>query len=133
MQSAEIREAKGRTGRNREPTPDAHVGARLRARRQEMGLSQAELGRRLGVTFSQVQKYEKGSNRIGAGRLFRLSAILGVTIQYFFEGLDERAAPEPEAIDSVELARLRDAYARIQSPQMRQALLSLASSMAQGD
>ena len=65
---------------------DAHVGSRLRARRMQVGLSQTAVAGHIGVTFSQVQKYEKGSNRIGAGRLYHLTAILSVSVPYFFEG-----------------------------------------------
>jgi transcriptional regulator with XRE-family HTH domain len=114
---------------------DAHVGSRLRARRIQLGLSQAALGRYLGITFSQVQKYEKGSNRIGAGRLYHLAALLGVSVHYLFEGLDD-TRPDPadksEASPPSDAARLQEAFARISDPQARQALLSLASSMAEG-
>jgi transcriptional regulator with XRE-family HTH domain len=112
---------------------DAHVGRRLRVRREALGISQGKLGRLLGVTFSQVQKYEKGSNRIGAGRLYHASALLGVPVQYFFEDLGE-ARPAPasklDASAAAEAARLQEAFARISDPGARQALLSLASSMA---
>jgi transcriptional regulator with XRE-family HTH domain len=111
---------------------DAHVGSRLRARRTELGLSQAALGRYLGLTFSQVQKYEKGSNRIGAGRLYHVAALLGVPVQYFFEGLDA-AAQDPAAksgtIAPSDVARLQEAFVRISDPHAREALLSLAASM----
>ncbi len=76
----------GSDGANRHPI-DGHVGAQLRARRIVMGLSQNELGHALGVTFQQIQKYEKGTNRIGASRLFELASILKVDVQYFFDGL----------------------------------------------
>jgi transcriptional regulator with XRE-family HTH domain len=109
---------------------DAYVGRRLRARRMQVGLSQSMLGRQLGLTFSQVQKYEKGSNRIGAGRLFHLAALLDVPVTYFFEGLDE-PQPEPASKASLEAERLRETYLRITDPHARQALLSLASSMVE--
>lgn len=64
---------------------DVHVGQRVRARRLELGMSQQELGDRLGLTFQQVQKYERGVNRVSASRLLHLSTSLGVTIQYFFD------------------------------------------------
>ena len=71
----------------REPNPiDRHVGARLRLRRMLMDMSQGELGSAIGVTFQQVQKYEKGSNRIGASRLQQISRTLGVPVGFFFEG-----------------------------------------------
>lgn len=66
---------------------DAHVGRRLRQRRIALGISQEQLGTELGLTFQQIQKYEKGQNRISAGRLYKLSMILSVSVEYFFEGL----------------------------------------------
>ena len=73
------------------PRPvDVHVGGRVRARRTLIGMSQTELGKRVGLTFQQIQKYEKGMNRIGAGRLWRFSLILGRPISWFFEGIGAR-------------------------------------------
>ena len=66
---------------------DAHIGSRVRLRRMMVSVSQEQLGEALGVTFQQVQKYEKGLNRIGAGRLYRISQILKTEIGYFYEGL----------------------------------------------
>jgi transcriptional regulator with XRE-family HTH domain len=66
---------------------DAHVGSRIRMRRQLINMSQEKLGELLGITFQQVQKYEKGANRISASRLFHSARILGVPVQFFFEGL----------------------------------------------
>src|SRR3954465_1124880 len=65
---------------------DAHVGSRLRTRRVELGMSQEKLGEAFGLTFQQVQKYEKGMNRMGASRLQHAADILGVPVSYFFEG-----------------------------------------------
>lgn len=70
---------------------DAHVGSRIAARRKLLQLSQKELADRLGITFQQVQKYEKGMNRIGAGRLFSIASILGVDINYFYDDVDNVA------------------------------------------
>lgn len=67
---------------------DVHVGARIGARRKLLQLSQKELADRLGITFQQVQKYEKGVNRIGAGRLYSIANILGVDISYFYDDVD---------------------------------------------
>ena len=68
------------------PIPiDVHVGARVRLRRMLLGMSQEKLGEHLGLTFQQIQKYEKGINRIGASRLFDLSQVLGVPVQFFYE------------------------------------------------
>ena len=127
--------ATARADPTQKPTPygkmDAYVGRRLRARRNEVGLSQGALGRHLGLTFSQVQKYEKGTNRIGAGRLYHLAALLGVSVQYFFEGVESSGpATERPEVELTEAARLHEVFVRISDPQARQALLSLASSMA---
>ena len=66
---------------------DAHVGRRLRQRRIALGISQEQLGAELGLTFQQVQKYEKGQNRISAGRLYKIAQILSVSVEHFYEGL----------------------------------------------
>ncbi len=66
---------------------DVHVGSRMRMRRQLIGMSQEKLGELLGITFQQVQKYEKGANRISASRLYYAAKILGVPVQFFFEEL----------------------------------------------
>jgi transcriptional regulator with XRE-family HTH domain len=112
---------------------DAHVARRLRERRKELGISQGRLGNRTGVTFSQIQKYENGVNRIGAGRLYLVAVTLGVPVPYFFEGLK---SPAPEAQSKAEATAanagtMRDLFVRISDPKARQALLSLASSMAE--
>ncbi len=71
---------------SRRPNPiDAHVGSRVRLRRMLLGMSQEKLGEHLGLTFQQVQKYEKGVNRIGASRLFDLAHVLGVPVQFFYD------------------------------------------------
>jgi transcriptional regulator with XRE-family HTH domain len=72
------------------PNPiDVHVGARVRLRRTLLGLNQEKLGDAIGLTFQQVQKYERGANRIGASRLFDLSRVLDVPISYFYEAMDD--------------------------------------------
>jgi len=68
---------------------DRIVGQRLRWRRRELKFTQEQLGEKLGLTFQQVQKYEKGVNRISAGRLFEMAQVLGITITYFYEGVDD--------------------------------------------
>ena len=74
---------------------DRIVGQRLRWRRRELKLTQEQLGEKLGLTFQQVQKYEKGVNRISAGRLFEIAQALGITITYFYEGVDELLESSP--------------------------------------
>ncbi len=72
----------------RQPDPvDVHVGGRLRMRRMLVGMSQEKLGESLGLTFQQVQKYEKGTNRIGASRLYKISQILSVPVNFFFDNI----------------------------------------------
>ena len=84
---------------------DVHVGSRIRMRRQLIGMSQEKLGELLGITFQQVQKYEKGANRISASRLYYTAKILGVPVQFFFEDLpgveDQPGMGEPREEDAV--------------------------------
>src|SRR5215210_2579342 len=78
------------------PSPvDQHVGRRIRMRRTMIGLSQEKLGAALGLTFQQVQKYEKGTNRVGASRLLDIAGVLGVGVEYFYEGLPQVTADAP--------------------------------------
>jgi transcriptional regulator with XRE-family HTH domain len=111
---------------------DAHVGQRMRQRRESLGMSQGRLGRHLGLTFSQVQKYEKGANRIGAGRLYLLANYLGVPIHYFFEGLGSEAVPGAQPERKHELSTLDDAFLSISDPDTRQSVLALVCSLAPG-
>lgn len=74
---------------------DAHVGNRVRAARIQAGISQEQVADHLGLTFQQVQKYEKGINRIAAGRLFQIASLFGVTVEFFFDGLEPRKAVAP--------------------------------------
>ncbi|TCT06246.1 helix-turn-helix domain-containing protein [Aquabacter spiritensis] len=78
------------------PNPiDKHVGSRVRMRRMMVGMSQEKLGESLGITFQQIQKYEKGTNRIGASRLQQISVVLAVPVAFFFEGIPT-AGNDPE-------------------------------------
>jgi transcriptional regulator with XRE-family HTH domain len=89
----------GKTKRQRttgKPNPvDSHVGNRLRVRRTLLGLSQEKVGEAMGLTFQQVQKYERGANRLGASRLFEFSHILDVPVDYFFAEMGKQAARTP--------------------------------------
>lgn len=116
---------------------DAHVGARVRLRRMLIGMSQERLGELLGVTFQQVQKYEKGANRIGASRLYEISRVLEVPVQYFFNdmpegiasgsrGFAEDAAPyEMEVFSNPENIRLAQANGAIKNPAVRRRIYDL--------
>ncbi|MCH8684002.1 helix-turn-helix domain-containing protein [Pedomonas mirosovicensis] len=120
---------------------DVHVGGRVRARRRLLGITQEKLGEALGLTFQQVQKYERGSNRISASRLFELSRILSVPITYFYEGaeaLAEEANPMPEAVSSpIEASHLSSrethellrCYYSLPDPQVRRRFLDLLRAM----
>jgi transcriptional regulator with XRE-family HTH domain len=111
---------------------DAHVGQRMRQLRECLGVSQGRLGRHLGLTFSQVQKYEKGTNRIGAGRLYLLASFLGVPVEYFFDGLSEE--PAARNVDTgpkgAELAALEEAFLAIADSDTRRSVVALVSSLA---
>ena len=116
---------------------DVHVGQRTRHLRETLGISQGTLGRHLGLTFSQVQKYEKGTNRIGAGRLYMIADFLDVPVQYFFEGLDEGTAPRtsPNGVGerNSELVALNDAFRSITDPDTRRSVVALVCSLAAAD
>jgi transcriptional regulator with XRE-family HTH domain len=88
--------AKSSKYRSRGATPvDAHIGLKIRARRNLLGLSQTELADAAGITFQQIQKYEKGVNRVGASRLQQFSDALGVPPSYFFEGAPTIGKKQP--------------------------------------
>src|SRR5216684_737109 len=88
----------GRGEKDGRPSPiDVHVGSRIRLRRTLLGLSQERLGDALGLTFQQVQKYERGANRVGASRLFDLSRVLDVPISYFFDEMSLGVASAAQA------------------------------------
>jgi transcriptional regulator with XRE-family HTH domain len=126
---------------------DIHVGGRVRFRRMLLGMSQEKLGEKLGLTFQQVQKYEKGINRIGASRLYDLAQVLGVSVQFFYEeapiaveargdGLDGQANGSPDEHSIVEFLRSRDglelnrAFVRIPDLKARRAIVDLVRSLA---
>jgi transcriptional regulator with XRE-family HTH domain len=133
------------------PNPiDAHVGARIRLRRTLLGMTQEKLGEALGLTFQQVQKYERGLNRIGSGRLYRLSQILDVPVSFFFDDLPEgmhhllpttpeMPAHEPnenldaEAFTRRETIELVRSYYRIKDDGTRRRVFELIKSVAGPD
>ncbi len=123
---------------------DAHVGHRVRLRRMLVGMSQERLGELLGLTFQQVQKYEKGINRIGAGRLYEMAGILGVPVSFFYEDVDpgtqvagfaESDEPPPvmEFLSSGEGLQLSLAFMRVKDPKVRRRILDLVRSLAADD
>jgi transcriptional regulator with XRE-family HTH domain len=133
------------------PNPiDVHVGRRLRLRRTLLGMSQERLGQLLGLTFQQIQKYERGVNRIGSSRLYELGQILDVPISFFFDDMpdgeeaqellatglaeepaefafEEARAPQFDKRETLELVR---AYNRIADPVVRKRLFELTKALA---
>lgn len=120
-------------------TIDQHIGARIRARRLALGISQDKLGEALGLTFQQVQKYEKGTNRVGGSRLYAIAAFLEVDVGFFYQGLDaiKTRAPDEEtqAIEafstSAEGITIARALVRIKSPHVRQVVVKAIRELAQ--
>ena len=122
---------------------DQHVGSRVRLRRMLLGMSQERLGESIGITFQQVQKYEKGVNRIGASRLLQISEILDVPVQFFFEEaphVDGRRAPgmaeaDAEAfilefLNSREGLELNRAFVKISDPKVRKSVVNLVRALS---
>lgn len=137
-----------RRAKSDKPNPmDVHVGGRVRLRRTLLGMSQERLGEALGLTFQQVQKYERGTNRVGASRLYHLSQILDVPVSFFFEEILPEtvvpsgggsagsasaagARPESETMMRRETLELVRAYYRIGDPQVRRRLFDLTKAIA---
>jgi len=129
------------------PNPiDVHVGARIRQRRTLLGMRQEKLGEAIGLTFQQVQKYERGANRVGSSRLFDLARVLDVPVSYFFEDMSAGTAskspsrlrglaePKPEPFEPDPLAKretleLVRAYYRIADPAVRKRVFELTKAL----
>jgi transcriptional regulator with XRE-family HTH domain len=124
-------------------TIDKEIGSRMRMRRMLIGMSQEKLGEMLGLTFQQVQKYEKGTNRISVSRMIDIANVLGVDIHFFFEGLTggkKAAGSEPaqpafvsDFMATQEGHQLMRAFTRIGNPKMRRAVVQLATSLAESE
>ena len=121
---------------------EIHVGNRVRMRRLMLGLSQTQLGEALGIAFQQVQKYEKGTNRISASRLQGISQILQVPVEFFFEGSPhvrgqhsaQTGVPSPQFVSDYlatpDGLNLTKAFTRIQSAQLRRSIVNLVEGIA---
>ncbi|OYR10419.1 helix-turn-helix domain-containing protein [Brucella grignonensis] len=128
----------------KKPNPiDVHVGSRIRLRRNMLGLSQEKLGENLGITFQQIQKYEKGTNRVGASRLQAISSILTVPVSFFFEDApgsnptsqagfaeDNEATYVVDFLNSNEGVQLTRAFTKIADPKVRRKIIDLVKSLA---
>ena len=113
---------------------DNELGKRIRLRRVELGISQSELAEKLGVTFQQVQKYEKGFNRVGAARLQLVATALDVPVTFFFDGDGKsREVDSLLFIDSSFSLRLLRAYASVKSQAVQRQFVSLIESIAAGE
>lgn len=122
---------------------DSHVGGRIRLRRNMIGMSQEKLGDSLGITFQQVQKYEKGTNRVGASRLQAIASVLAVPVSYFFDDApgqdpatasgfseDSAASSLMEFCTSSEGLQLNRAYTAISDPKVRRKVLDLVKALS---
>jgi transcriptional regulator with XRE-family HTH domain len=127
----------------KKPNPiDIHVGSRIRLRRTMLGMSQEKLGESLGITFQQIQKYEKGTNRVGASRLQNISSILNVPVSFFFEdapgeqagatGMAEASSSNyvVDFLSSSEGLQLNRAFVKIADPKVRRRLVDLVKALA---
>ena len=122
---------------------DVHVGARVKLRRMILGMSQETLGKALGLTFQQIQKYEKGVNRIGASRIFELANLLDVPIQYFYNDYGDTIGGGQETdkaangdmfmnlVNSPEGVQLCRSFSEINDPQVKKRVLDLVKSIAE--
>jgi transcriptional regulator with XRE-family HTH domain len=127
----------------KKPNPtDLHVGSRIRLRRNMLGMSQEKLGDNLGITFQQIQKYEKGTNRVGASRLQAIATILNVPPAFFFEDLpghqagaagglaeDASTMSAMDFVTSSEGLQLNRAFVRISDPKVRRRIIDLVKSL----
>lgn len=123
-------EAKGATSQ-RASAADHHVGLRIRERRIMLGLSQQQLAQMIGVTYQQAHKYERGLNRISAGRLYEIARALGVPISWFFEGLQEETEPQVSTRQRMCLELARN-FAAIENEKHQEALSVMARALAAG-
>jgi len=130
----------------RAPNPvDVHVGTRVRLRRTLLGMTKTGLGQAIGLTFQQVQKYERGVNRIGPSRLYDLSRVLDVPINFFFDDMPKDVASkttaglsgppggaeafDPDIVSKRETLELVRAYYKIESPQVRKRLFEMVKAL----
>ena len=136
--------ARGKSRTDDQPHPvDIKVGLRMRQRRMMLGMSQSHLGQSLGLTFQQIQKYERGANRVSASKLHEMSRCLGVPITYFFEASTGEAARRPGLAEAQaeyvvgdspgakrETLRLVRAFQRIHDPVLRRKLYEMAKALS---
>jgi transcriptional regulator with XRE-family HTH domain len=116
---------------------DKGVGEKIRTQRLLRRISQTDLGNQVGITFQQIQKYEKGANRVGAGRLQRIAEVLGVPVSFFFEGAQgssievENVNSSLRFLENAAAVRIVRAFAEIDNPRIRQAIVALVEGIAE--
>jgi transcriptional regulator with XRE-family HTH domain len=118
---------------------DRHVGIRIRMKRKESGITQEKLGEALGLTFQQVQKYERAANRVSASKLWEIARVLQVPVGYFYGGLEEWGAG-PDGLKDAQQFLLNDeglelakTFPRIADPRLRRKILELVRTLAEAD
>lgn len=127
----------------KKPNPiDIHVGSRVRLRRNMLGMSQEKLGESLGITFQQIQKYEKGTNRVGASRLQAIATILGVPVSFFFDDAPDQGPTQKgfaednsttyvvDFLNSSEGLQLNRAFVKIADARVRRKVVDLVKALA---
>lgn len=138
--NVEIEGPVAEVGRGEGPHPvDRHVGLRVRMRRKELGISQERLAESLGITFQQVQKYERGANRVSASKLWEIAAALKTPVAYFYDGLGDKPAfaLDQDAAQSFMVSpeglELMAAFPRISEPAIRRKIVELVLVVADED
>lgn len=134
------------TESKKQPNPiDVHVGGRIRLRRTLLGMSQDRLGTSLGITFQQIQKYERGMNRVGASRLQLMANILDVPVSFFFDDAPSHNDNAPSALGSPKIdyinqflassegLQLNRAFLKIEDPKIRRGIIALTKTLAADD
>lgn len=132
MSQAEIdsKEIARRPGRSRAQDIDKFVGHRMRERRIMLGLTQQQMAELIGVTYQQAHKYEKGINRIAAGRLYQIANALGVDVSYFFDGMDQEESFRPSSQQRMLLELARN-FIGIENRRHQESLCNLARALAE--
>jgi len=115
---------------------DIHVGKRIRFKRKMVGLTQSDLGEKVSLTFQQIQKYEKGENRVSASKLFQIAQILKTSVSFFFEGYKENVANdsmEDITIDDKQSINLVQSFKAIKNPKLKKRIMMLIDSVSSED
>jgi transcriptional regulator with XRE-family HTH domain len=142
-----MKEYRKMVDQKKKPNPiDVHVGSRVRLRRTMLGMSQEKLGEHLGITFQQIQKYEKGANRVGASRLQQIARVLNTPVSFFFEDAPGSGGSAPQGfaegdntnyvvdfLSSTEGLQLNRAFVKIKDPKVRRKIVEMVRALADED